>query len=62
MDLVSIIGTVLAFVVIALGTVLKGSSLEALWNPAAFVIVFAGTLAALMLQTPGAARGTIRSA
>lgn len=53
MDLVSIIGTILAFVVVAVGTVLKGSSLESLWNPAAFLIVFAGTLAALMVQTPG---------
>jgi chemotaxis protein MotA len=53
MDLVSIIGTVLAFVVIAVGTVLKGSSLESLWNPAAFLIVFVGTFAALMVQTPG---------
>ena len=52
MDLVSLIGTLLAFVVIALGTVLKGSSLESLWNPAAFLIVFVGTLAALMVQTP----------
>lgn len=53
MDLVSIIGTILAFLVIALGTVLKGSTLESLWNPAAFLIVFAGTFAALMVQTPG---------
>ncbi|HEU4670870.1 MAG TPA: flagellar motor protein [Dyella sp.] len=53
MDLVSIIGTILAFVVVAVGTVLKGSSLESLWNPAAFLIVFAGTFAALMVQTPG---------
>lgn len=53
MDLVSVIGTVLAFLVIVLGTLLKGSSLESLWNPAAFLIVFAGTLAALMVQTSG---------
>lgn len=53
MDLVSLIGTVLAFAVIAIGTVLKGSSLESLWNPAAFLIVFVGTFAALMVQTPG---------
>jgi len=53
MDLVSLIGTILAFVVVAVGTVLKGSSLESLWNPAAFLIVFAGTFAALMVQTPG---------
>ncbi|WNL47279.1 flagellar motor protein [Dyella sp. BiH032] len=53
MDLVSIIGTILAFVVVILGTILKGSSVEALWNPAAFVIVFCGTIAALLVQTQG---------
>jgi chemotaxis protein MotA len=53
MDLVSISGTILAFVVIIVGTILKGSSLDALWNPAAFVIVFIGTTAALLVQTPG---------
>jgi chemotaxis protein MotA len=53
MDLVSLIGTILAFVVIIVGTILKGSTVEALLNPAAFVIVFCGTVAALMVQTPG---------
>ena len=53
LDKVSVIGTVLAFAVVVAGTVLKGSSIEALWNPAAFVIVFCGTFAALMVQTPG---------
>ena len=53
MDPVSIVGTILAFVVVILGTILKGSSVEALWNPAAFVIVFAGTIAALLVQTQG---------
>ena len=53
MDLVSIIGTILAFVVIIVGTILKGSNVGALWNPAAFVIVFAGTAAALLVQTQG---------
>ena len=53
MDLVSIIGTVLAFLVIIVGTVLKGSTVDALWNPAAFVIVFLGTLAALLVQNHG---------
>ena len=54
MDPVSLIGTILAFLVIIVGTVLKGSTIGALINPAAFVIVFAGTAAALMVQTPGA--------
>lgn len=53
MDLVSLIGTILAFVVVIVGTILKGSTVEALLNPAAFVIVFCGTVAALMVQTPG---------
>ena len=53
MDLVSIIGTILAFLVIIVGTVLKGSTVGALWNAAAFVIVFAGTAAALLVQTQG---------
>lgn len=53
MDLVSLIGTILAFLVIIVGTLLKGSSVDALLNPAAFVIVICGTLAALLVQTPG---------
>ena len=53
MDLVSIIGTILGIVVIVVGTVLKGSTVGALWNPAAFVIVFFGTLAALLVQNQG---------
>ncbi|WP_243039312.1 flagellar motor protein [Dyella sedimenti] len=53
MDLISLIGTILAFLVVIVGTVLKGSSVEALWNPAAFVIVFVGTFAALLVQNPG---------
>ncbi len=55
MDLVSLIGTILAFVVIIVGTVLKGSTVGALWNPAAFVIVFLGTIAALLVQNQGKA-------
>jgi len=53
MDIVSLIGTILAFLVIIVGTILKGSSVDALLNPAAFVIVFCGTFAALLVQTPG---------
>ncbi len=55
MDLVSLIGTILAFVVIIVGTILKGSTVGALWNPAAFVIVFLGTIAALLVQNQGKA-------
>ncbi len=53
MDLVSIIGTILGILVIIVGTVLKGSTVGALWNPAAFVIVFFGTFAALLVQNQG---------
>lgn len=53
MDPISLIGTILAFLVVIVGTILKGSTIGALFNPAAFVIVFAGTIAALMVQTPG---------
>jgi len=53
MDMVSLIGTILGFIVIILGTVLKGSTVGALWNPAAFVIVFFGTFAALLVQNQG---------
>jgi chemotaxis protein MotA len=53
MDMVSIIGTILGFLVIIIGTVLKGSTVGALWNPAAFVIVFFGTLAAVLVQNQG---------
>src|SRR5690606_35619137 len=53
MDMVSLIGTILGFVVIILGTILKGSTVAALWNPAAFVIVIFGTLAALLVQNQG---------
>lgn len=53
MDLISIIGTILGVVVIIVGTILKGSTVGALWNPAAFVIVFFGTAAAVMVQNQG---------
>lgn len=53
MDRVSTIGTILGFIVIILGTILKGSTVGALWNPAAFIIVFFGTLAALLVQNQG---------
>jgi chemotaxis protein MotA len=53
MDKVSTVGTALGVLVIIVGTVLKGSTVGALWNAAAFVIVFFGTLAALLVQTQG---------
>lgn len=52
MDLLSLIGIVLAFVMLLLGTLLHGSSVLTLWNLAAFIIVFGGTTAAVLLHTP----------
>lgn len=54
MDRFSVIGAILAVAALLVGSVLKGAGLAALWSPAAFVIVILGTLAAILLQTPGA--------
>lgn len=59
MDLFSVAGLVLALIAILGGSVLKGAGLGALWSPAAFVIVMVGTVAAIMLHTPG---GTLKHA
>ncbi len=53
MDKVSSVGTALGVLVLIIGTMLKGSTVGALWNAAAFVIVIFGTLAALLVQTQG---------
>ncbi len=50
MDILSIVGILLGLVAILGGSILKGSGLAALWNPAAFVIVILGTFAAVLLQ------------
>ena len=50
MDILSLMGVALGAVAILGGSILKGSGLAALWNPAAFVIVIVGTFAAVMLQ------------
>ena len=52
MDILSIIGVVLALIAIIGGAILKGSSAGALVGSAAFVIVVLGTLAASLVQTP----------
>lgn len=52
MDLLSIIGFVLAMVALVGGSILKGSGVAALWGPAAFVIVIVGTCASIFVQTP----------
>ncbi len=52
MDILSIIGLVLALNAILVGAVLKGAGLMALVSAAAFMIVIVGTIAAICIQTP----------
>jgi chemotaxis protein MotA len=52
MDILSVVGIVLAFVSIIGGSILKGSGVKALLGAAAFVIVVVGTFAAIFVQTP----------
>ncbi len=52
MDILSVVGIVLALIAIIGGAILKGSSAGALVGSAAFVIVVVGTLAASLVQTP----------
>jgi chemotaxis protein MotA len=48
----SIIGFLLALIAIGVGMVLKGASLSALINPAAYLIIFGGTAAAVLIAFP----------
>ncbi|MBK1716723.1 flagellar motor protein [Thiocystis violacea] len=50
MDILSMVGILLGLVAILGGAVAKGSSLDALWNLAAFLIVVVGTLGATLVQ------------
>ncbi|HEY8519082.1 MAG TPA: flagellar motor protein [Gammaproteobacteria bacterium] len=50
MDILSVVGVLLGLIAIVGGSVLKGSGLAALWNPAAFVIVILGTFGAVLVQ------------
>ncbi len=52
MDVLSLIGIILAFVAIVGGNFLEGGSISALLNGPAALIVIGGTLAAALLQTP----------
>jgi chemotaxis protein MotA len=52
LDILSIIGLVLALNAILIGAVLKGAGLMALVSSAAFMIVVVGTCAAIFIQTP----------
>ncbi len=51
MDLLSIIGILLAFVALLVGAILKGAGLHSLVSYAAMMIVFVGTFAAILIQT-----------
>jgi chemotaxis protein MotA len=52
MDPLTTTGVVLALVALVGGSILKGAGVSSLANPAAFVIVFIGTLASSLVQTP----------
>jgi len=52
MDILSVIGLLLAGVAIVAGAVLKGAGVHALLSSAAFMIVIVGTVAAICVQTP----------
>ena len=52
MDILSLVGLVLAVASILIGAVLKGAGIHALLSGAAFTIVVVGTIAAICLQTP----------
>lgn len=52
MDRTSIIGIILGFVAIGIGMVLKGVPVDSLLNPAAFLIIIAGTAASVLIAFP----------
>ena len=52
MDILSILGLLLAATAILVGAVLKGAGLASLLSAAAFMIVIVGTIAAICVQTP----------
>ena len=52
MDILSIVGILLAFAAVIVGAVLKGAGLHSLVSVAALTIVVGGTLAAIAVQTP----------
>jgi chemotaxis protein MotA len=51
-DILSIVGLILALVAVLVGAVLKGAGIVALLSAAAFMIVVVGTIAAICVQTP----------
>ncbi|RLL46935.1 flagellar motor protein MotA [Oceanobacillus piezotolerans] len=53
MDITTLIGLILGFIAIVVGMILKGASLASLINPAALLIIFVGTAAAVSIAFPG---------
>ncbi|HAD08126.1 MAG TPA: flagellar motor protein [Porticoccaceae bacterium] len=52
MDILTLIGVTLAFIAIVGGNALEGGHFDSLVQGTAFIIVFGGTLGAIMIQTP----------
>jgi chemotaxis protein MotA len=52
MDFLSILGVCIAFAAIITGNILEGGDLDSLVNAPAALVVFGGTLGAIILQTP----------
>ena len=52
MDKTSWIGIIIGFIVLVGGLILKGSDPIALYNPAALLIIFAGTAASILIAFP----------
>lgn len=52
MDILSLIGLVLAACAVLIGSILKGAGVKALLSGAAFMIVVVGTAASICVQTP----------
>lgn len=52
MDKTSIIGIIIGFIAIGLGMIMKGITVDSLLNPAAILIILAGTAAAVLIAFP----------
>lgn len=52
MDILSLVGLLLAACAVLIGAILKGAGVKALLSGAAFMIVVVGTVAAICVQTP----------
>ena len=49
MDILSIVGLILALCAVIVGSILKGAGVQALLSSAAFMIVIVGTVAAIFV-------------